>query len=125
MLQILIRMANSADPDQTAPEKQSDLGLQFSYAILSEILVHRILGHLLYTEFEFCIIFRTGQKKTLPDRIILLPQMFRQICPSKQCKPEKSDLGLHCLSFYQYFIGIFVGLWYKDTSTYLGDFVSF
>ena len=36
-------MANSADPDQTAPEKQSDLGLHFfAHAILFGILVYEI-----------------------------------------------------------------------------------
>ena len=47
-------MANSVDPDQTALE-QSDVGLHclqymylFVYFILSETLVYKILGHLLY-----------------------------------------------------------------------------
>ena len=38
-LKILCGVANSVDPDQTAPtlfSEQSDLGLQFAYAILSE-----------------------------------------------------------------------------------------
>ena len=43
-LKMLSRMANSVDPDQTAP--RSDLGLHFAYAILSETLVYEILGHL-------------------------------------------------------------------------------
>ena len=41
-------MANSVDPDQTAPSGQSDLGLHcLHYVILSETLVVEILGHLL------------------------------------------------------------------------------
>ena len=54
-------MANSVDPDQTAPE-QSDLGLQFSYAILPDTLVYKLIGPLPYSkreEFEK-ISFRVG-----------------------------------------------------------------
>ena len=42
-------MANSVDPDQTAPSGAVWSGSAlFVYAILSEILVYEILGHLLY-----------------------------------------------------------------------------
>ena len=41
-------MANSADPDQTAPKGAVWSGSAlFAYIILSEILVFEILGHLL------------------------------------------------------------------------------
>ena len=40
-------MANSVDPDQTAPQEQSDLGLYcLHYVILSDTLVYEIFGHL-------------------------------------------------------------------------------
>ena len=38
-------MANSVDPDKTAPTSGSAL---FAYAILSDTFVYEILGHLLY-----------------------------------------------------------------------------
>ena len=41
-LKILNGMTNSVDPDQ----EQSGLGLHCLHAILSEILVYKILGHL-------------------------------------------------------------------------------
>ena len=41
-------MANSEDPDQTAPSEAVWSGSAlFAYAILSDILVNQILGHLL------------------------------------------------------------------------------
>ena len=41
-------MANSVDPDQIAPQEQSDLDLHwFAYAILLETLVYECFGHLL------------------------------------------------------------------------------
>ena len=41
-------MANNVDPDQSAPEGAVWSGSAlFAYAILSEILVCKILGHLL------------------------------------------------------------------------------
>ena len=43
VVRILNGMANSVDPEQTAP---SILGLQFAYATLPETLVNKILGHL-------------------------------------------------------------------------------
>ena len=44
---MLIGMANSVDPDQTAPEGAVWSGSAlFACAILSEILVYEILGHL-------------------------------------------------------------------------------
>ena len=49
-LKILGWMANSADPDQTAPEGAVWSGSAlFAYAILSYTLVYKILGHLPYT----------------------------------------------------------------------------
>ena len=53
-------MANSVDPDQTVPEVATWSGSAatrsgsalFAYAILSENLVHEILGHLLYSTFQ-------------------------------------------------------------------------
>ena len=40
---------NSVDPDQTAPEGAVSSGSAlFAYAILSDTLVYKILGHLLY-----------------------------------------------------------------------------
>ena len=44
-LKILSGMANSVDPEQTAPSVCSGSVL-FAYAILSETLVFKILGHL-------------------------------------------------------------------------------
>ena len=42
-------MANSVDPDQTVPEGAVWSGSAlFTYAYLSETLVYKILGHLLY-----------------------------------------------------------------------------
>ena len=46
LLKILSGMANSVDPDQTAPKKHSDLSALFANAILSDTLVFEILGHL-------------------------------------------------------------------------------
>ena len=47
-------MANSVDPDQTAPSGTVWSGSAlFAYAILSDTLVHKILGHLLYTILYF------------------------------------------------------------------------
>ena len=44
-------MAKSEDPDQTAPSGASDLGSAlFAHGILSETLVYKILGHLLYAD---------------------------------------------------------------------------
>ena len=48
-LKLFSGMANSVDPDQTAP---SELGLHcLHYAILSDSLKYEILGHLLYTKY--------------------------------------------------------------------------
>ena len=44
-------MANSADPDQTAPSVWSGFAL-FAYAILSETLVYEILRHLPYSKYS-------------------------------------------------------------------------
>ena len=44
-LKILGGMANSVDPNQTAPSVWSGSTL-FAYAILPELLVYEILGHL-------------------------------------------------------------------------------
>ena len=46
-LKIINRMANSVDPDQTTPSGAVWSGSAlFAYAILSDTLVYRILGHL-------------------------------------------------------------------------------
>ena len=54
---LLNGMANSVDPDQTAPSgavwSGSALFALFAYGILSEILMFEILGHLPYPKF-FC-----------------------------------------------------------------------
>ena len=42
-------MANSVDPDQTAPEAVWSGSALFAYAILPETLVFEIIGHLPYT----------------------------------------------------------------------------
>ena len=48
-LKMLSGMANSEDPDQTAPSGAVWSGSAlFAYGILSETLVFRILGHLPY-----------------------------------------------------------------------------
>ena len=40
-------MTNSVDPDQTAPQEQSDLGLHCLHMpFLSDTLMYKILGHL-------------------------------------------------------------------------------
>ena len=44
-LKMLSGMANSEEPDQTAPESGSAL---FAFGILSETLVFKMLGHLPY-----------------------------------------------------------------------------
>ena len=45
-LKILGGMANSVDPDQTAPSGAVWSGFTlFAYAILSEFLMYKILGH--------------------------------------------------------------------------------
>ena len=49
-LKMLSGMANSADPDQTA----SSGSALFAYAILSETLVFKILGHLQQVHFNTC-----------------------------------------------------------------------
>ena len=44
-------MANIVDSDQTAPAPEGAVWSEsalFAYAILSDTLVHKILGHLLY-----------------------------------------------------------------------------
>ena len=47
-LKILSVIANSVDPDQTAPSGAVWSGsTQFAYAILSDTLVYKILGHLI------------------------------------------------------------------------------
>ena len=47
LLKILSGMANSVDPDQTAPSGAVWSGSAlFAYVILSDILVFEILGHL-------------------------------------------------------------------------------
>ena len=43
-LKILSGMANSVDPDQTAPSVRSGSAL-FAHVILSDTLVFKILGH--------------------------------------------------------------------------------
>ena len=55
-------MANIVDPDQTAPQGAVWSGSTlFAYAILSEALVYKILGHLPYHgpqwnySIEYCI----------------------------------------------------------------------
>ena len=46
-------MANSVDPDQTAPSGAVCSGSAlFAFVILSETLVYEILGHLLYAKFQ-------------------------------------------------------------------------
>ena len=71
-LRILREMANSVDHDQ----EQSDLGLHypvFAYAILSETLVYKILGHLpyLYNNFYFCFCTKTyhGYSLGFPQQV--------------------------------------------------------
>ena len=55
-LKILTGMANSIDPDQTAPSGAVCAGSAlFAYAILSFTLVCEILGHLPYTK-NICIV---------------------------------------------------------------------
>ena len=67
-------MANSVDPDQTAPEGAVWSGSAlFAYIILSETLVFEILGHLPYHNLNFVTkilqmlpnmsIFREGEGK--------------------------------------------------------------
>ena len=47
-LKILSRMANSVDPDQSAPEGTVGSGSTlFAHAILSKTLVYEIIGHVL------------------------------------------------------------------------------
>ena len=46
-LKILSGMANSVDPDQTAPSAVWSGSALFAYVILSDILVFEILEHLL------------------------------------------------------------------------------
>ena len=51
-LKILSRMANSVDPDQTAPSGAVwSRSTMFVDAILSEILVVKFLGHFPYSNF--------------------------------------------------------------------------
>ena len=52
-LKILTNLANSVNPNQTAPSGAvlSESAL-FAYAILSEPLVYKILGHLPYNIFQ-------------------------------------------------------------------------
>ena len=50
---MLSRMANSEDPDQTAPSGAVWSGSAlFTYGILSETLVFEILGHLQYLTLQ-------------------------------------------------------------------------
>ena len=52
-LKMLSGMANSVDPDQTAPSGAVWSGSAlFAYAILSETLVFKYLGHLLYLDIS-------------------------------------------------------------------------
>ena len=49
LLKISSAMANSVDPDQTAPSGAVWSGSTlFAYTISSETLIYKILGHLLY-----------------------------------------------------------------------------
>ena len=51
-------MANSVDPDQTAPAGAIWSGSAlFIYVILSATLVFKILGHLLYFENQVFLLF--------------------------------------------------------------------
>ena len=45
LLKILSGMANSVDPDQTAPRAVCSGSAMFGFAILSDTLVYKILGH--------------------------------------------------------------------------------
>ena len=52
-LKILSGLANSVDPDQTAPEGAICSGSTvFGYAVLSETVLYKILGDLLYFIFS-------------------------------------------------------------------------
>ena len=49
LLKVLQEMANSVDPDQTAPSRAVKSGpALFAYVILSDTLKFEILGHLPY-----------------------------------------------------------------------------
>ena len=77
-LEIFSRMANSVDPDQTAPSSGSTL---FAYAILSDTLVNEILEHLPYYQVvkcQTCLIFMHTTPKKL-ERDIACGSF---ICPS-------------------------------------------
>ena len=45
LLKILSGMANSVDPDQTAPRAVCSGSAMFGFAILSDTLVYKILRH--------------------------------------------------------------------------------
>ena len=76
-LKILSGMANSVDPDQTAPSGAVWSGSAlFAYVILSETLVFEFLGHLLYN--TGCIkrksVFENAQN-VLINTILCMPKV--------------------------------------------------
>ena len=65
-LKILSGMANSVDPDQTAPSGAVWSGSAlFAYVILSETLVFEILGHLPYILNLFAYVYCPTKKKNI------------------------------------------------------------
>ena len=56
---MLVRKANSEDHDQTASEKQSDLGMPCLSRLLWQATTVQILEHLLYAKYTF-FLFQIG-----------------------------------------------------------------
>ena len=70
-------MANSVDPDQTAPSGST----LFAYVILSDALVFEFLGHLLYIQAQLHRLYR---------KVIFLYSLhYCRDCKQKLCKHQE------------------------------------
>ena len=88
-LKILSRIANSVDPDQTAPSGAVWSGSTlFAYAILLETLMYKVLGHLWYHVYPKHSDPQSWVNSVDPD---LMPQNVA------------SNQGLHSLPLIQQF----------------------
>ena len=92
-LKILSRMANSGDPDQTAPEGAVWSGSAlFAYVILPDTLVFEILGHLPYLIFAPKHTFRYSTEVHLQGISNEYPHIFWTKITKKLKKKKKKNL---------------------------------
>ena len=122
-------MANSVDPDQTAPSGAVWSGpTLFEYAILSDTLVYKILGHLPYTEISLLNMGTPSyfiHQYIVPVIIILcwhVTNMIYFVHVHYEKNDSSSDIVIKCAqTFYMYEKQLY--FLYFCSSTFICSFV--